>query len=250
VLVRGRRAYVANGTKGTITVIDIEANWKVVDEVEVGEADLFYLSAPDGAAFDGRALATCWNVKGGTTNHFVDLARDQHRKLFDHNAQTVIATADPAGERVVEQLLCEQPRVAVRDWTRYLRGEPEYIWNNQEVPYVSGPCGPDGFWVGGNGLFDVREAKAVAEWLGVLAVPDPGSGLVYVLKRGEIDAIRPNGSRPLVGRRAAIVPAWLTTYAEDVSEQRRRDRAPVYLDRWRGITGRNANGTSPRKTLQ
>jgi hypothetical protein len=77
-LCRGGKAYVGSYGHGKILVFDL-ATGAQTDELLTGLTDMFYLSAPAGAAFHGRLVATCDDPDGhGNAAVLIDAARDTY----------------------------------------------------------------------------------------------------------------------------------------------------------------------------
>ena len=62
ILSRGKKAYVVNSGKGTITVLDRSKKWKAVKTLSCEDPGLYYLSAARGGHFDGRIIASSVTV--------------------------------------------------------------------------------------------------------------------------------------------------------------------------------------------
>ena len=119
-LCRGERAYVVNNHLGTITVLSQKADYRPVDQLEVGDEEILGLSAPTGANFNNELLVTCRRKNGhigrDTIIYLVDAVKDRYKVLLrDNEPSPMICDAEgnfAHNQRTVydyRQLLARKP---------------------------------------------------------------------------------------------------------------------------------------------
>jgi S1-C subfamily serine protease/DNA-binding beta-propeller fold protein YncE len=217
ILCCGQKVYVANADKGTITVIDIQKQWTVTDQLMVGQKPVSYLSAPGGKYFKGVVLATCGKLPEQCVMA-VDVTKDSAREV--NKERVSAATWSYDGSTVVQQSAGSGTLVTFRA-SDYLAGNKSR-WVEGERPQtpVLYQVREGAFWFGQKGLYAGDPPKLIEVDMGDWVFPDLTRAIVYSLKKDTMTAYAVNMAVPRLGS------ATVTVHERFTSIDRTRESVP------------------------
>ncbi|MCX5660166.1 MAG: hypothetical protein NTW19_10650 [Planctomycetota bacterium] len=224
-LCRGADVYVGSRTDPAIHVFS-QKDWKPSNELAVGRAGVYQLSAAAGPNFKGQILAVCGS-EGESEVVLIDGARDTHRVLD----KTINADVSWNGAFVLASFHTSVANAGF-GWSDYIAGRHDRNSKEKVVDVNGGEPFmyqvADGYWfadekvMGGQPIAPVREAK------NELLVPDRAAKVVYVVGRTTVTALGLNAAFPEYGTREAVWPREVRDGFDAVYNARRRREARIF----------------------
>jgi S1-C subfamily serine protease len=206
ILCRGGQAYVANYGKGTITVLDSKENWEVSNQIQVGDSQVYYLSAPGGGAFANVILATCGTYKKRKV-FSVDVIKDAAKDL-GRSDSIAMATFQFDGGAVLDQYILGSGDAyetsGYLGGERYPKAAPRVasLRDSDNIPLFQVRAGA--LWFGRSDLYvHIREYRN--RTVGDILFPDSTRSVFYAVKGKAVTAYRMNSTFPELAS-AAIQP--------------------------------------------
>ncbi|MCH7727501.1 MAG: hypothetical protein IH991_13610, partial [Planctomycetes bacterium] len=188
VLSRSKRVYVANNTKGTISLFAIDKDWEFTDQLQVGQNNIRSLSAPLGKNFEGVIFATCPEDQPSPKAQIVaiDTVKDRSAPIFPPAACEAV-TVDSLGRFFVQQIPFDYSpsgkvdraldlKMALAGRRKEIGGRPDH----REAPYLR-PFGPTGLWFGGNVVFGGMPPNSSQKTWGNVVLPDLLMPMFYAI---------------------------------------------------------------------
>jgi S1-C subfamily serine protease/DNA-binding beta-propeller fold protein YncE len=180
---RGRKLFVANFGKGTVSVMSADKNWELTDELLVGNPNVYFLSAPCEGKFDGTILVTA----GKYADHSVfalDTKTDKNRQVRKE-IYISVASFSADGSTIIQQgELTHSPSAVVEsfDAKAYLSGERAMSsrGEHQGTPILH-PLAHSSFWFGTRSLYAGTPPKRFGVDMGSLLIPDSTRACFYVV---------------------------------------------------------------------
>jgi serine protease Do len=202
VLCRGGKAFVVNGGRGTVSVLDPAKDWALSDQLLAGDNDVTYLSAPGGKYFRGQLLAV--GGKYGDRRVFLLEAGRDSAKQVRKQVNMSVATFSYDGEAVIEQSEFDHsPGGTVMSYkaTDYLSGQPGApIHGEHENTPLLWQVRQGSFWLGPRGVYAGIPPRAFG--LGNrddLIFPDLARPVLYVLNGNQLTMLRFDAAQTKLG---------------------------------------------------
>lgn len=233
ILARGEKIYVANFNEATISVYSTKT-WKLLDEVEAGLPNPWYLSAPQGKHFKNLLVATC-GEGNGPTYMAVDAAKDKHFEIQFTPAKpyyTSAMTVDYDGKSAfIQGILGHSISAAVTgivDFRAAMAGQKveakDRQWHNTPILQT---VSEGGYWFGGNQVWRGMPPQPIeAAKLGNLVIPDRTRRAAYFLTPTTIHGVALDAKLSPLGDQPATYPAEWNLMKQ---EQPWVDRQSIYF---------------------
>lgn len=202
-LSRGQELYVVSYKTPAVSVLAANNQWGVKREIKIGLPQPFYLSAPQGKAFAGKALVTCLGRAGNTVIEVALTGGGGWRTLT--NVETGIATCDAPGERVLVQQSHPQQNILICNYAEFLRGKKDL--NSRSLPDAEFryQVRDSDRWYGGRTPANGSGDAAGGTNPGTLCVPDTVIDYYYALTAMYLSA-RPRGPGAINDHRRVSLP--------------------------------------------
>ena len=204
----GDQVFVANYTKGTISVFSIKDDWKQQDELKVDRDKVFYLSGPIGENFKNQLIAVCENENREEYNaydYLIDTAHDKCREV----SRASVATVSCDGKTVVTQgsfNLSPSGGMTVYPWDEFIGKNARAVSGIGDSITYAYPAGRGSYWITCASVYAGSPMSKIKEGLGMVIVPDVQQPLVYSLGDKILTANRLDTQLTEIGKRKVSFP--------------------------------------------
>jgi hypothetical protein len=221
---------VANYGKGTITVLDPAKDWQPANELRVGTANVYYLTAPGGPFFKDSILAVCLGESNESLLQFVDVAKDTSRQIppagplapylvtFSYDGKTLIEQTGSSG--------CTH----VFDATAYLArsGRQRLPENVGSDANLLTQVREGTFWFSGNQILLGSPLRPFVSSQVSAVFPDMTRPVVYFLRDHTITAHQMTPEMPVLGTHEAEEKSlWGVSGSASAGQARRGPFCPL-----------------------
>ena len=212
ILIRGDKAYVANGAEPSVRVYSRSKDWQEVARLPISGKNIVHLSAARGPFFDGELLVTCHGDDRNASYRDAAVFRlDSNTRDVSRVAAASVASVSFDGRTVLTQgsfNLSPSGGIGIYDHDEFVFGDANPISKGGmlQTPFLSQVL-PGSYWTANTVVFSGTPILPVDADYGRLVVPDLSQRVIYTLHAKSLHALELNTKMTELGSRPVFYPS-------------------------------------------
>lgn len=202
-LSRGDELYIANYSKGTVSVLSKKREWTLTNQFKIPNEFVYYLSAPNEKFFKNEIIVSSGikekveffllNIQDNTCVTILN-DRDKSILTFSFNGKTILKQFDYGdyidGVKTIEYSILKQKKKDAFDNFISSHGNQNYLYqvNNNS------------FWFGDQGVFWGSPLKNIRNEQNGIILPDRNKNLLYSFYNGDLSIMNINSLFPEINK--------------------------------------------------